>query len=74
MTLGLSCFIYTWTEYNLCDQIHTSLSVQDEQDVFVVRLLPSFSSLVFHTRNYFLFDSVLNIVWCSWHQQESMQL
>lgn len=72
MTLGLPCSIYAWTEYNLCDQIHTSFSVQDEQDVFQVRLLPSFLSLVFHMRHCFLFDAdalyaALNIDWCSSH-------
>lgn len=79
MTLGLPFAIYSWTEYNLCDQIHTSHSVQDERDVFQVRLLPSFLSLVLHMRYYFLFDAdalyvALNIDWCSSHQQESMQL
>lgn len=72
MNLGLPCSIYARTEYNLWDQMHTSFSVQDEQDVFQVRLLPYFLSSVFHMRHYFLFNvdalyAMLNIDRCSSH-------
>lgn len=70
VTLDLLCSTYAWTEYNLCDQICTAFSVQQEQDAFQARQLPSFLSLVFHVRHYFLFEAdtlyaLLNIDCCS---------
>lgn len=70
VTLDLLCSTYAWTEYNLCDQNCTAFSVQQEQDAFQARQLPSFLSLVFHVRHYFLFEAdtlyaLLNIDCCS---------